>query len=769
MVSAAPTDQDCRKLCGVVVTFNFHLLDKLSYDDAEPLLEQYFEDLVTQFLDSAAGEAYCQAHPDDLDVGNWIYHFLEMGYLYGETPPPKITRVVAQSIMEHLLPRKLILVDPSQAETAIPELVAFWTFAQNTYKHRSAKAIIRYLQSIEQQFPGWMVDPNRGGMSKGLMLSALQQGYDITSEADLQAFQTAHNQAIAAKRESLDLPGGNLDRSDVDLPHVDLPQPMADLRSYIPPQIAAEMQELFEEMGAPTAPDGTQIDGVAFFTQMIGSILGSSGIESLRNLPNADLPWGLTSEAGEDVSENGSFPTQDRETFHHSMLASPLDPEDFILTPEQEDCLRRQRITATQPGTIVQDVQTCLDFIGSQGCKVSKKLQQWGGQTLRDLNDRLSRPIAVNFQRPQQSSYPNLHGLYLLLRCTGLVEIVPVGQQYKMQQHPEHVAQWNQLNDNERYFTLLEAWLLHADSVLLGDGQSFPSPGERWIYAWFSGLLTQASLKLASYAEQGKVDPWPGMMTLALADLFGLVNITQGQPQPKKGWRVKQITRSLWGDAVMTLLFPNYIEAKTAATHANTAAFNHLQPLFQPYRPLWRQTLQWRQPEPVSDRHIFKVWLGSVWRRIAIDADATLYDLAELILASVDFENDHLHQFTYSVPGGRKMEVGHPALQTTRLSSDQIQIGDMGLQIGSEIEFLFDFGDCWEFRIQLEGFAPATTTDKESKTRTSRSQQAKKTSGIKAKAQKAQAKKRNPARHPVGEILESHGTAPPQYPDWDDD
>jgi Plasmid pRiA4b ORF-3-like protein len=748
----------------LVVTFNFHRLDKLSYDDAEPLLEEYFEDLITQFLNSAVGQAYFQAYPDDPSVGNWTYHFLEMGYLYGETPPPKITRSVAQSIMEYTLPRKLILGDRSQAETAIPELIAFWTFAQQTYKHRSASAIIRYLQSIEQQFPDWMVDPDRGSMTKGLMLSALQQGYDITSEAGLKAFQTAHNQAIAANPEPLDQL-----RDNFDLAAVDLPQSLEELRSRIPPRIAAEMQALFEEMGAPTAPDGSPSNGVDFFTQMMGSVLGIPGSQSSPNWPNTTPGRRPTPKGGGEVLAHGSFPTQDEPAFRHSMLANKLDPERYVLTPAQADCLREQRITATQPGTIVQDVQTCLDFIGSQGCKVSNKVQQWGGQTLRDLNDRLSHPIAVNFQRPQQPSYPNLHGLYLLLRCTGLVQIVPVGRQYKMQQHPEHVAQWNQLNDNERYFTLLEAWLLHADSALLGDGQSFSPPGERWIYAWFSGFLTQASLRLASYAEQGKVDPWPGMMNLALADLFGLVKITQGQPEPKKGWRVKQITRSPWGEAVMILLFPHYMEAKTAATHANIAAFKHLQPLFQPYRPLWQQTLQWQQLEPVSDRHIFKVWLGSVWRRIAIDADATLYDLAELILASVNFDNDHLHQFTYSGPGGRKVEVGHPALQTTRLSSDQIQIGDMGLQIGSEIEYLFDFGDCWEFRIQLEGFAPAATTGQGFKTRTSRSQQAKKTSGIKAKAQKAHTQKRKPARHPVGEILERHGVAPLQYPDWDDD
>jgi hypothetical protein len=40
------------------MAFNLRLLDQLSYDDAEPLLEDYIEGAIEQFLESTAGQAH---------------------------------------------------------------------------------------------------------------------------------------------------------------------------------------------------------------------------------------------------------------------------------------------------------------------------------------------------------------------------------------------------------------------------------------------------------------------------------------------------------------------------------------------------------------------------------------------------------------------------------------------------------------------------------------------------------------------------------------
>jgi len=102
--------------------FDINQLNNLDYDEAEPIVSEYIDDLVEQFAKSAEGEAYAQEHPD---FGRWIATFTDMSYRYEGFTLPKMTKANAEIVMEHIIPRKLTLVDRSEAEDAIPELVAF--------------------------------------------------------------------------------------------------------------------------------------------------------------------------------------------------------------------------------------------------------------------------------------------------------------------------------------------------------------------------------------------------------------------------------------------------------------------------------------------------------------------------------------------------------------------------------------------------------------------------------------------------------------------
>ncbi|MFM2315544.1 MAG: hypothetical protein RLZZ04_4822, partial [Cyanobacteriota bacterium] len=62
-------------------------------------------------------------------------------------------------------------------------------------------------------------------------------------------------------------------------------------------------------------------------------------------------------------------------------------------------------------------------------------------------------------------------------------------------------------------------------------------------------------------------------------------------------------------------------------------------------------------------------------------------------------------------------------------STDQMKIADLPLEVGSVMEYLFDFGDNWEFQLLLEEIKPDICPG-------------------------------------YGEMIASHGKAPEQYPDW---
>jgi hypothetical protein len=82
------------------------------------------------------------------------------------------------------------------------------------------------------------------------------------------------------------------------------------------------------------------------------------------------------------------------------------------------------------------------------------------------------------------------------------------------------------------------------------------------------------------------------------------------------------------------------------------------------------------------------------------------------------------------------------------------------------MDYLFDFGDCWEFKVELEAIDPVpeeptkgfqTATNKTSKGKSA-----------KGKPTKGKASQQKTPKLKV-EILERHGKAPQQYPnikDW---
>ena len=151
-------------------------------------------------------------------------------------------------------------------------------------------------------------------------------------------------------------------------------------------------------------------------------------------------------------------------------------------------------------------------------------------------------------------------------------------------------------------------------------------------------------------------------------------------------------------------------------------------------------------------RYVFKVMSDDIWRRIAVSAEATLEQLGDIISASVDFDDDHLDRFTYTNQIGLTFHAFHPCLEDVNLHTDEVKVGELLLQLGSKLNYLFDFGDNWHFKIVLE---VVETEKKESEL-----------GKLSGKVTKRNQPKRKNKKRPIGEILESHGQAPEQYPDF---
>lgn len=103
-----------------------------------------------------------------------------------------------------------------------------------------------------------------------------------------------------------------------------------------------------------------------------------------------------------------------------------------------------------------------------------------------------------------------------------------------------------------------------------------------------------------------------------------------------------------------------------------------------------------------SGVYIFKVSLSkSCWRRISVSHRHSLDDLHLAIQEAFDFDNDHLYAFY--VNGNHR--TGKPIYcsdaRNGAKTAEETTIEDIGLYKGQKLYYLFDFGDMWEFGVEL--------------------------------------------------------------------
>jgi len=111
--------------------------------------------------------------------------------------------------------------------------------------------------------------------------------------------------------------------------------------------------------------------------------------------------------------------------------------------------------------------------------------------------------------------------------------------------------------------------------------------------------------------------------------------------------------------------------------------------------------------------HVFRVSLKpKLYRDIEIASDDMLCDLAAAIVAAFGFDFDHPYGF-YSLLKGNILrspvkyelfaDMDDIGEESDAGSVEQTRIGDVFRRTGRKMTFLFDYGDNWEFLVELIG------------------------------------------------------------------
>ncbi len=416
-----------------------------------------------------------------------------------------------------------------------------------------------------------------------------------------------------------------------------------------------------------------------------------------------------------------------------NLLSSDNPKTKEPLPDSAKQLLSRQTFEPNKPSSIVQDFDAFIEFLQLYKVEVSANQNAIAPKYLAELNDRLSHPIEIDFQRPSQKSYPYIHGLYLLLRSSAIGKIQLDKKKALLQIDLQILSSWQALNDTEKYFNLLATWIFYADeTIMTNERRSF----SEWWYT-YNGWK-QLPKNGLDFGDGFKNDDWLNRLKLhniALLNLFGFITLQDAKPLTGKGWRIIKVKPLPFGNAMMDLLHSTnwergmYTELEEELEEERSLRLDVvvqestpteiLQEEFQALDlfPAWEKNLQLPEPEAKNGIFIFKASIKiyiqkskdkfsteTVWRKIAIPSNLTLYDLSSAILNAFDFANDHLHQFTYKDRQGVKKNIIHPYTQHEDGDgfTDRILLRDWQINIGDRIIYVFDFGDWWEFNVVLE-------------------------------------------------------------------
>ncbi|MEZ6076253.1 MAG: hypothetical protein R3C09_05450 [Pirellulaceae bacterium] len=361
------------------------------------------------------------------------------------------------------------------------------------------------------------------------------------------------------------------------------------------------------------------------------------------------------------------------------------------LSSKQQAVLRKMKISDTEPGPLLTNIACLINAIGT-GVPTSSAYFALPQRLLAELNLSLIDPMPHDLKRPQLRSFPDLMGLFLLLRSTGLA----VGETKPKRAvliDPAMLEQWRSLNPTERYFTLMTSWLYETSWDCVGQRGGRRKGMLRDVRDTYL-QLDHRSTTLTDH-RWGILYGIESHVAVSLLHQFGWVRLTYAEkPKPGKAAEVREIKRTDFGDAMFV--------ATCQLTSYREDELGDMQAKLENYFPDWNKSLVGHETEYRDGQYTFKVSVGRAWRRIVAPASASMEQLAWSILDAYQFDHSHLYQFELRGTKGSLVTVASPYLEEADYFAEEMRVGDVPLLVGATMVFHYDFGDDWRFQVALE-------------------------------------------------------------------
>jgi hypothetical protein len=351
--------------------------------------------------------------------------------------------------------------------------------------------------------------------------------------------------------------------------------------------------------------------------------------------------------------------------------------------------------------TLIRNFEKFVEYsLNADGIIVSPQTSNFAMKMLPILNKLLIEPYEHDQRRPLQKSFPQIHALNALLRFSGITQIEYHKKDPLLKINLNTYDQWKTFTDEEKYWNLFPILLYDGIAEALGESHFMSH-----CFVGFDQLLHKgpSEWEFPEYQDQeifqhSTLKPH----LLGFFDLFGFIEVTRTKPEPGAAWRYTSIRPTSLGlniaktisddkDNLSEYVFQNAFEELRCYLHK----------AFSSFVPNWQKVFKTEIAKPIEKVHVLKVTLCKSWKTLTVNAYWTLSDLASTILKAFKFDQDHLYYFKYKGPNGNDIKAYHYAVSDEIIYADDITVGSLCLSIGQTFTFLFDFGDAWEFKLQL--------------------------------------------------------------------
>lgn len=417
------------------------------------------------------------------------------------------------------------------------------------------------------------------------------------------------------------------------------------------------------------------------------------------------------------------------------------------------------KVTRREPTPILEDFITYTTYLVNNRIELTEKKEVLPPKVLFELNQMMNFSVKDADLKFSQKYYPLLTLFFHIVTNGKLFEKSYKKGGRKIYLEPtDKLSQFNELTDTEKYFFLLETFWVDIDWNEINIWNRY----ETFPMATVPRLLSFLSMRKPGEKIPIDVNSIPNKISylikwgyfLVYFSFFGFWEVIPAENPPRlfsnrKGFWGKYLIPTRFGITISPILnrerniflwniplrkrifheldpkpgFP--IEGSSSSgfeffiylvrevmdpniiSKASKKASRVSRMFFEPFSSLFpkdelNRGLPREKVKFEDGTYIFKVSLNKdVYRRIAISATDTLFELHSAINSSFDFDFDHLYSFfmdnkVWSINKFTAIE------ESEGPHVDEVLIGELGLKPGQRFIYLYDYGDNWEFSVKLE-------------------------------------------------------------------